>query len=136
MTDGLNETLSAVLRGDATRLHELRPVSRESLVEACRQTAAAVSARDAVAIFENLASGRISKVQAQEWASFVRWGLVPGTLDQEYLKQPIEIPYADANENAIAEAVSRLDELGDIIDGEISEQERAELIVALLDQQP
>lgn len=41
---------------------------------------------------------------------------------------PIEIEFEDAWEDAISEAVSRLDEIGDLIDGEVGTGEALSLL--------
>lgn len=64
----------------------------------------------------------------QQWASFVRRGYVSGLGDTPIT--PIQIDYAAADEEHIAEVVSRLDELGDVVDGEITADELKLLIDA------
>jgi hypothetical protein len=59
-------------------------------------------------------------------ASFVRAGCVAN--DSRGPIRPIEIDFEDAWEDAIAETVSRLDEIGDVVDGEVTSSE----ILALL----
>ena len=66
--------------------------------------------------------GQITPDVAQSWASFVRRGA-----DEQPL-QPIDIQYDPAAEEEIVEAVSRLDELGDAIDGAIGSAESEALI--------
>ncbi|MGN8244413.1 hypothetical protein ACTHAM_001316 [Cellulomonas soli] len=41
---------------------------------------------------------------------------------------PIEIEFEDAWEDAISDAVSRLDEIGDLIDGEVGSGEAIDLL--------
>ena len=50
----------------------------------------------------------------QGWASFVRRGHLPGVAGPI---KPIEIDYDLCAEDQIAEIISRLDEIGDVIDG-------------------
>ncbi len=57
----------------------------------------------------------------QLWACFLRWGNFPS--DNRKPIFPIDIEYKLEDEDWIVEVVSRLDELGDLIDGTISEKE-------------
>ncbi len=70
--------------------------------------------------------GQITPDVAQSWASFVRRGYLAGADEQPL--QPIDIQYDPAAEEEIVEAVSRLDELGDAIDGAIGSAESEALI--------
>ena len=70
----------------------------------------------------------INPDQAQLWASFVRRGYIS---TGEKTVTAIDISYQREYEDAIACAISRLDELGDIIDGTISDNELRELIDGL-----
>ncbi len=73
-----------------------------------------------------LRSGQIAPDVAQSWASFVCRGYFAGADEQPL--QPIDIQYDPAAEEEIVEAVSRLDELGDAIDGAIGSAESEALI--------
>lgn len=79
-------------------------------------------------VLYSLLGGNISGADAQRWASFVRVGYTAG------VKGPVRalmIDYEETHEDAIAEAISRLDEIGDLIDGTIEGPEIADLIDAL-----
>ncbi|MDP9373837.1 MAG: hypothetical protein M3Q65_15565 [Chloroflexota bacterium] len=76
-----------------------------------------------------LQAGRIGPEMAQSWASFVRRGYIAGADDRPLL--PIDIQYDPSAEEEIVEVVSRLDELGDAIDGKISSAESEGLIRSL-----
>lgn len=64
--------------------------------------------------------------QAQSWASFVRRGYIAGRSDRPI--RPLDIEYDDACEEEIAAAVSRLDEIGDVVDGEVTTGEVLDLL--------
>lgn len=79
--------------------------------------------RDGACLFpENVLRGpydsAFSPELTQAWASFIRRGYVaePGGGPI----RPIDIDYEQAYEDDIAETVSRLDEIGDLVDGEVS----------------
>jgi hypothetical protein len=84
---------------------------------------------DAVAgVLADLQRGLITTSGAQVWASFVRRGYFSGGLEPV---RPIHIDYDEGKEDAMVEAIARLDELGDDIDGEISNDELNELLATL-----
>jgi hypothetical protein len=71
----------------------------------------------------------ISPAQAQDWASFVRWGALSGSGAAS--RAEIGVDYELERENAVADAVARLDELGDVVDGTIPPDEIERLIAML-----
>ncbi len=70
--------------------------------------------------------GQTAPSDVQQWASFVRRGYIAGTKTSAI--EPINIDYEVSHEEQIAEIVSRLDEIGDIVDGNISDDELAAMI--------
>lgn len=70
-----------------------------------------------------------SPPEVQQWASFVMHGYVAGSKGGPIL--PIDIDYAPSTEEQIADVILRLDEIGDLIDGEISDDELASMIQKL-----
>jgi hypothetical protein len=125
------EALEAVLQGDprgmaiiATFDHaELRGVASE-----VRQPAL-VARSGAVRVLRGLLEDAWTPEQAQAWASFVRRGYVAGR--DLHAIRPLDIDYEDACEEEIAAAVSRLDEIGDLVDGEVSTGEILDLLQLL-----
>jgi hypothetical protein len=79
-----------------------------------------------VKVLHGLLGEAIPEEEAQQWASFVRRGFVSGAHRGPI--RPLSIDYAEKYEDAIVEAVSRLDEIGDMIDGHVSKSELADLI--------
>ena len=82
-----------------------------------------------VSILRSLIDGRFSPAAAQAWASFMRRGLLEGAAGGPV--QPIEIEFEDAWEDAISVALSRLDEIGDVIDGGVTIGEALDLLQLL-----
>ena len=72
----------------------------------------------------------VSPDLVQEWASFIRWGFLPGDTEQG---RPIAIDYDPRAEDRLVEVIARLDELGDPIDGEIDDDELVTMIGTLAD---
>jgi hypothetical protein len=64
----------------------------------------------------------------QRWASFIRRGYFGSSPAP---RRPLDIRYDDSAEQEIVEFVSRLDELGDAVDGTISGEELSKMIGAL-----
>jgi cell fate regulator YaaT (PSP1 superfamily) len=76
-------------------------------------------------VLTELLNRQISSSEAQVWASFIRRGYV--STNKKPVKT-IDISYQQDHEDAIAYAISRLDELGDIVDGTIEDDELRSLI--------
>ena len=81
-------------------------------------------------VLYGMLSDNISGDDAQLWASFVRRGFA-ASADQGPIR-PLRIDYEEKHEDAIVEAIARLDEIGDLIDGNIGRSEIADLIDGLL----
>jgi hypothetical protein len=128
--------IAAALRavsGDVTAVVDVERAAHQQLVDAVRQAdGPLVLSRDAVAsVVRRYADGQISEAEAQRWAALMRRGYVSDS--SSTLTAQIEIEYDLQHESAIVEALARLDELGDIIDGELRPGEAAELLRALED---
>jgi hypothetical protein len=126
--------LGAVLGGDAGAIAALDRISHDDIVEAGAAMRLELSAAAVVRVLTEHEQGLISDTDAQRWASFVRRGYLRQPLDSAI--QPLDIDYAPDAEDAMVEALGRLDELGDLIDGELRPGEAAELRGALLERQP
>ena len=96
-------------------------------VASCRGEPLVISRSAVVAVLAGLRDASISPQDAQSWASFVRWGHVAPAVGPI---RSLDIEYDPEWELPIADAVSRMDELGDIVDGEIT---RAEIAILLMD---
>lgn len=82
-----------------------------------------------------LRNGQFLPVLIQQWASFVRRGYIAGSMGQRIRlnkpTQPIEIDYDPHYEGCIVEVISRLDEIGDLIDGSITDSEISAMLSKL-----
>lgn len=76
-------------------------------------------------ILRLLQAGKATPRQVQQWASFMRRGYIPRPGEAIL---PIDIEYDPAHEEEIANIVSRLDEIGDMIDGQISDEELGSML--------
>lgn len=123
------EDLSRVISGDLERMRLL--TNQAEIVRVADQLHEAERTLKASAVKKVLTSllqREISPEQAQSWASFVRWGLIA---TKERPIKAIDIPVQEECEDIILDAISRLDELGDVIDGTVSDPELRELIKVL-----
>jgi hypothetical protein len=85
--------------------------------------------REAIAqVLRDLAKRAIDGTAAQQWASFVRWGYLEGVQPAGGIK-PLAIEYDDAYEDAIVEAVARLDQIGDLVEGDVPDQAEIDLLL-------
>ncbi len=129
--ESLKSALVGVAAGD---LECLAPVLAASHCEL--SDAAAILPRSLVVarssltkVLEDWDSGSFSAHDVQRWASFVRRGYVTGAAHGPTV--PIRIEYAGEDEDQIADIISRLDEIGDQIDGNIDAHELDEILLAL-----
>jgi hypothetical protein len=66
---------------------------------------------------------------AQKWVSFVRRGYV--TYEHAGAVRPLEIEWEASHEDAISQTIAQLDELGDLIDGDLRDGEVPQLLRAV-----
>lgn len=134
MTSGnisLAESLAGVIRGELDPMSAIVSATHEEVLAAAGAlgTPLVVPRSAAVSVLRGLHDGVYRPESVQAWASFVGVGFVanrsPGPI------RPVEIDFEDAWEDAIAEAVSRLDEIGDAVDGEVTGSEVLDLLQRL-----
>jgi hypothetical protein len=120
--------LIRLISGDTDTLSSLTRVSQEDLTKSASGTELIVHAEAVAKILRKLSAHSIDAPTAQRWASFVRRGFFEGRRSDKGI-EPISISYEDAYEDAIAEAVSRIDQIGDVIDGDVPDGTETELIL-------
>jgi hypothetical protein len=127
----LSDALERALQGDANAIADISRADHPSVREAEKSIGAplVVTRVGTVCILRGLIDGRFSPSAVQAWASFMRRGFVEGVADGPI--QPIDIEFEEAWEDAISAAVSRLDEIGDVIDGEVTAGEALDLLQLL-----
>jgi hypothetical protein len=122
------DALRDALDGNAQAI-ETPGFEHQTVPHTDRATPARLLTRSALSrVLRDLRDGHISADQAQRWASFMRRGYV-STGSGTGPIHPIDIEYED--EDAIVEPLARLDELGDLIDGTMSDDELNDWIVKL-----
>ena len=141
MKTSLEGDLSKVVHGDYTTFSSLLSRKDEILEELLSNELEFTVTADAVSrIVRALQRGELSPTQAQQWASFVRRGYIsnptgrPDNLSKPI--KPLNIVYALEAEEQIATAISRLDEINDAIDGEISQSELTTILETLCIDNP
>lgn len=124
----MRKAVKKLIDGDISQLEVVRDCSQAELEDACGHLHYELT-REAVAdVLRRYASGEINAIDAQLWASFVQSGyLEPGRGSL----RPIVIEYQSAHWDSIAEAISRLDQLGNVVDGQMDPDEAIELLTAL-----
>jgi hypothetical protein len=123
----LSDALSSAVIGDPRAMAVVVAADHQALRDSA-PSRLVVSRAAAVAVLVGLNQGTITPVEAQQWASFVRWGFVAGNSGPA---MPLDIDYEDAWEDAIVEAVGRLDQIGDLVDGEVTRGEVLDLLQLL-----
>jgi hypothetical protein len=126
-----NSDLIRILSGEAAHVDVLKGHRQAEIIRLAEGLPLAdltIKASAVTRVLTDLGHMKIAAEQAQAWASFVRRGYI--STDNEPV-QPIDVPYQADREEAIGEAISRLDELGDLIDGTISDDELQHLIETL-----
>lgn len=115
--------LEDVLRGEAQRLEGLTDAMLGEFAKGLgSMQVTAVAVRRVLLAYVD---GRASATAVQKWASFVRRGYVAETGDPV---RPLNIEYSSDSESKIADAVSCLDEIGDLIDGRFSREDALRMI--------
>jgi hypothetical protein len=123
------KTLRSAVHGDIGAMFALLGATHEALTTAANQAGPLILRPDDVArVLKALQEGSITRASAKEWASFVRRGYLRGGRGPI---RPLDIEYDPARELAMVDAIGRMDELGDMIDGTIGADELIQLIRSL-----
>lgn len=124
-------SVKRVLGGDPTAMSEISGVDHASL----RTTAETigqpliVTRVATVGVLRGLIDNRFPPRATQAWASFLRRGYIEGSARGPI--DPIHIEFEEPWEGAISAAISRMDEIGDVIDGAVANGEALDLLQLL-----
>ena len=120
-SSALSAAVRRVVAGDVSALADVLNAPRDRLLEETRAVQLVVGRESVAHVLRGLVCHEIDGEGAQQWASFVRWGFAAAGGQEPVMSLPIE--YEPDHEDAIAEIISRLDEIGDAIDGDIPGRE-------------
>lgn len=112
----MSAALERVAAGDLAALREVLSTPHEQLLAESAGLDLVVTRDSLALVLRTLDQLQGDPAEAQQWASFVRRGYVAG--EPNVPITPVAIAYEASYEELIAEAVGRLDEIGDVIDGE------------------
>ncbi len=126
------ELIARAVEGDMRAFSALQagPVEQVRARDASLSTWT-LTAKAVAGVLSALRGGALSERRAQQWATFVRWGILTTDRHPTTIDTGIDVEFESAHEDAIADALARLDELGDSIDGEIGPEEMDALIATL-----
>jgi hypothetical protein len=120
------DDLVAAVAGDLAAFARLHAVPHHALLTAQAQMPDLILRRPALhRVLVTLSHERSTTETIQLWASFVRRGY---TLPADFPITPLVITYDATHEDMIVDIISRLDELGDLIDGTIDDAELAMML--------
>jgi len=134
MMESLKACLVAVVAGNVGELPLLQSCSHAEILNASAQLPQLIVSRSAlVNVLRTWRSGNCDADMVQNWASFVRRGYI--ARNESGRLGPIDIAYDENDEDLIVEIISRFDELGDDIDGEINNNEQEQMLNLLEQKQ-
>ena len=123
----LQRELRITIAGDTAAMSRIASAPQSELLLAAEHCADLALSPQAVArVLEGLLNRTVSPSDAQQWASFVRRGFVAPQPSGPV--RAVDIAYDPEHEEVLATVVSRLDEIGDLVDGEVSDHELAQLL--------
>jgi len=123
--------LVQILTGDAQHIRVLKERQQSEITKVAEEMPSncLILLPEAVRrVLISLLKREIVPEQAQAWASFVKRGYIPTGRDAI---SPILITYDANREDEIVEAIARLDELGDLLDGTLDDDEIRQLLEQL-----
>lgn len=123
--------LARVVAGDVERLQALKRYSLRDLSLVARSGGDALTLTSATLadVVEGLRARRLEGSAVQLWAAFLRWGLLPD--DDRGAAEVIDIAFEAERQDQIVEVLARLDEMGDVVDGVLSDSALEEMLAVL-----
>ena len=120
------EDVVRLLEGDVQAAARVAEQSDEVLAACAKALPPLLLTKQAVSrALSSLLAQEITPEQAQSWASFLFWS------------SPVNIEWEEDSDedDTIAQAIHRMEEIGDVIDGELGPEEIRELILKLAHDQ-
>ena len=120
MNEPIAQAVEKLVGGDLSTGSFVYVQPHDQLLAACQDKRLVVTRQAAATVLRDLSAGKVTGPEAQAWASFIRHGYVAGGRGPV---RPLPIDYESEFEDAIVEAISRMDEIGDVVDGELDRDE-------------
>lgn len=127
-TDGV-AIIQKLIDGDISAVDRVACWDESDFADVSRSHGFVVRATGVVTVLQAFQTGRATQQQAQIWGDFAMHGFIPGVVPRPLTS--LDVKYDTSNEDAIAIAVMRLSELGDIVDGEFRPGEIDQLVASL-----
>src|ERR1022692_3205792 len=106
----INGLIAEALNGRVEAIEYVASTSQEEMLKVTSDRPLILTRVAVASVLLRYSRGEITKTDAQRWASFVRRGYVANT--EAGALRPLEIDWEASHEDAISQAVVRLDELG------------------------
>ena len=130
MTADARQALIDAVNGDLAAVSVLETLNRVDADALAGELNLVLSAEVVARVIAEYDAGVAPQRDVQRWAELMRWGHLPGPSGP--VLSNLDVDYEYVAEDAIADAIGRLDELGDIVDGELRPGEAAQLRAALV----
>lgn len=125
----LERALLSVVDGDLNDFIPIKMASNFDLNCAAENLGPLILSKEAlVRVLSEWQGMRRTANDVQQWASFVRRGYVAGGSGGV---RPLDIIFDENNEDLIVEIIARLDDIGDLVDGEVDASELQQMLVDL-----
>lgn len=130
MVSNVRAALAAIAGGDVRALDLLLTVPPDVVLEAAQNVDLVLSRESLAGVLRMLSHHEVEGTDVQRWASFIRRGYI-GRQGGGPVK-PITFEYDAWYEDAMADIISRLDEIGDLINGTIPDEVQISMYLAQL----
>jgi hypothetical protein len=124
MNQSVSLIVQSALDGDVSAISRLEALSHE-LTQTDGESPLLLTASAVSRVLRALYQGDVDPVDVQKWATFVRTGYVAGN---SVRVRPLRIDYETEFEDPIVEAIARMGEIGDSVDGVVERTEIQELL--------
>lgn len=130
----LSQELKKIVSGDLSELTDnFERKLKEALIKNLPLPTLTLAKHGVLKVIDGLQRGKFPPALVQKWASFMKRGYIDLSLSNPV--SPIEIEYDQESEEEIVEVLSRLDEIGDSIDGEVEPEEIEKWTMLLSEEQ-
>ncbi|MEO1303246.1 MAG: hypothetical protein AAFV36_08725 [Myxococcota bacterium] len=129
MSSSVGEDLAEIVRGNARRLVAVSRTSPSKLSTSSMSVEFVLGPAAIMRVIQEWLRDDLDDWCVQRWASFVRRGYLE--TNEQVACAPIKIEFAAEHEDTISAIITRLDELGDSIDGVVTDAEKRDMVATL-----